>query len=878
MYTKTLAFILSVLFALQLGCQRSEESTASSFSTKAAAESNQPEPDQSVKALSPEASLATMVLQDDYTMELVAHEPMVEEPVLLAFDGNGRMYVAEMLTYMLDADGTGQMEAKSRIKRLEDTNNDGVMDKSTIFADGLLLPRMILPLDDGKILARETNTFDLILLEDLDGDGVSDKRTTVYVGGPRGGNLEHQPSGLVWGIDNWLYVTITNKRYRFLGDKIITQSLRNGGGQWGLGQDETGRFYYSSAGGEKPVFNFQFPSVYGMIPIGGETTEGFNEVFPIETIPDVQGGPTRIRDDNTLNHITGIAGQSIYLGDKLPELYGHYIAPEPVGNLIRSAKVVRDNGYTVISHPYQEQRKEFIASTDTAFRPVWSDTGPDGTLYIVDMYRGIIQEGNWTPKGSYLRKIIDKFGLADIIGRGRIYRVTKPGIELGAQPKMYSQTPAELVQHLAHPNHWWRINAQKYIVLSRDQSVVPALKEMARSHKNHRARLHALWTLEGLSVLDKALIIEAFSDRHSDVRLAALRISEQLVGDTDQNMVEQWRLLIPSADIELAQQIYLSAFYVKVPLKVRDSIRDDILARFEKSKSLVAIDQATQYQLKEQEKQAALARDNKELAEAMQRGVHHYESLCASCHGDDAKGVQAGELLIAPAFVKNPRVNGDLAILVRSVLHGLSGSIDGQRYAGGMMASIASNGDQWIADVLSYIRNNFENKAPLVLAEDVKRIREMDARKTPWTMDELQQRFGRPLSNKSAWVLSSSHSQKKFEAVVDGNSDWHYWNSESLQVPGMWFQVELPEAHYISRVELDCQKPQWRCGRGFDVLFSKDGKQWEKVDQNLQSGGLRKSDTLGRKARFVRLSLINGSPDQPWGISEINMFGHAVVN
>lgn len=185
--------------ALQLGClnhksthtvdivdEATSSNDSSSVSSKtghtAAYHQNDHQPT-NITGLSPQESLATMVVQDGFKMELVAHEPMVEEPVTISFDGNGRMYVAEMLTYMQDLDGTGQMEASSRIKRLEDTDNDGVMDKSTVFAENLLLPRMILPLEDGKVVVRETNTFDFLLLEDTDGDGVADKRSTIYEGG-----------------------------------------------------------------------------------------------------------------------------------------------------------------------------------------------------------------------------------------------------------------------------------------------------------------------------------------------------------------------------------------------------------------------------------------------------------------------------------------------------------------------------------------------------------------------------------------------------------------------------------------------------------------------------------------------------------------------
>ena len=426
-----------------------------------------------VLPMPPEESLKTMFLQDGYSMEIVAAEPLIEEPVTFAFDGNGRIYVAEMLTYMQDADGTGTFKSVSRIKRLEDKDGDGIFESFTVFADQLLLPRMISTLNDGRIVVRETNTLDLLLLTDTDGDGVSDKRETIYQGGDRGGNLEHQPSGLIYSLDNWLYVTYTDKRYKFVDNKVISSDVNSAGGQWGLAQDKAGRIYFSRAGGENPVYGFQAPVVYNpasYVPISveGEQAPGFREVFPIDTTPDVQGGLPRLRDDNTLNHFTGGGGQSIYLGGIYADMEGDYIIAEPVGNLIRRSKVLRSDGHTVISNPYQSERKEFVVSSDPNFRPVWTDTAPDGSLMVLDMYRGIIQEGNWTREGSYLRGVIDKYGFDKNIGRGRLYRIKKDGVSLYSPPQMFEETHEQLIDHLRHKNRWWRLEAQKLIVLSGD--------------------------------------------------------------------------------------------------------------------------------------------------------------------------------------------------------------------------------------------------------------------------------------------------------------------------------------------------------------------------------------------------------------------------
>ena len=204
-----------------------------------------------VPMLSPEAALKSFVVADGYRMELVACEPMIEEPVALAWDGNGRMYVAEMRTYMQDIDGRDQFRPISRVVRMEDTDGDGRMDKHTVFVDKLVLPRMILPLEK-EVIIRETNTLDLWAYSEHDGDGVADEKKLWHKGGGRGGNLEHQPSGLLWNIDNWIYTTYSNHRYRVTRGKVERHRLPAGSGQWGLTHDAVGKLYYSTAGGEPP--------------------------------------------------------------------------------------------------------------------------------------------------------------------------------------------------------------------------------------------------------------------------------------------------------------------------------------------------------------------------------------------------------------------------------------------------------------------------------------------------------------------------------------------------------------------------------------------------------------------------------------------------
>jgi glucose/arabinose dehydrogenase len=194
-------------------------------------------PDPISAYLSPEESMKTMVLPEGYHVQLVASEPMIKEPVAIAWDGNAKMYVAEMMTYMQDADATGEQEPRSRISLLEDTDNDGKMDKSSVFIDSLLLPRMIQCVNH-ELLVNETNTITITSYKDTDGDGRADQKKVVYKNDKyrvSDANMEHQRSGLVWNIDNWMYVTYEPARFRYTNGKMVVDTLVSGGsGQWGL--------------------------------------------------------------------------------------------------------------------------------------------------------------------------------------------------------------------------------------------------------------------------------------------------------------------------------------------------------------------------------------------------------------------------------------------------------------------------------------------------------------------------------------------------------------------------------------------------------------------------------------------------------------------
>jgi mono/diheme cytochrome c family protein len=693
----------------------------------------------------PAEELATIVLPKGYHLELVASEPDVICPVLCAWDGNGRMYVAEMRSYMLDINGTRAHTPISRVSRWEQTKGDDVYDKHTVYADHLMLPRMVLPLDD-RVLIRETDTKDIWCYRDTNGDGIADEKTKFYDGGPQEGNLEHQPSGLMWDIDNWIYVTNQNERFRYTRGKVEKEKLPFHPGQWGIAITDTGQLIFSTAGSERPAHNFQVMPQYGDIGLPGELANNFEAVYPIEYLTDVEGGLPRLRPEGGLNHFTGCAGPSIFRGDALPgDLYGDLIIPEPVGRLIRRAKINDVDGKTVITNAYD--KKEFIASTDPNFRPVWSATGPDGCLYFCDMYHGIIQEANWTKVGSYLRPQIKKYGLQKNINHGRIWRLVHDGFKPRAQPHMLSETPVQLVKHLSDPNGWWRDTAQKLIVLKGDKSVVPTLTTMARSDPNPITRLHALWTLEGLDSIPDNLLSETLKDNDPRVRAASVRIAEPLLLK-DTVLVNAIKAEATDPDPKVAAQVCLSVQRVALPDaaaivtsatadKLRPATANDYVKTMAQKYHDLLVKAAADQRKAEQMAKADAAKGALYI-----KGREAYGQTCIACHAPDGMGMPAPEhngTTIAPPLKGSRKLLADPQLCARIVLHGLTGPNNGKLYPG-QMASFKWADDLWLASILTYARNDWGNVASAVKPEDIAAVRKLSSsRNQPFTLHELYQ-------------------------------------------------------------------------------------------------------------------------------------------
>jgi mono/diheme cytochrome c family protein len=753
----------------------------------------------------------SFVLPPGYRMELVLSDPDIVNPVVTEFDGNGRMYVIEFVTYMPDVEGNRQRDPRNRITRWEDTDGNGTFDKRTVFADNMVLPRMVLPLDKDSILTNETDSDDVIKLTDVNGDGVADKREIWYtgVGLNRDGNLEHMQSGFVWGLDNWIYSTYNAFRFRWTPGGILREPTGNNGGQWGLSQDDDGKMWFVCAGCERGPLNFQVPIQYGAYRIADEYEPNFDIVWPIVGLADVQGGMGRVRQPiGVVNHATATAGPDIVRAHRLPaDMQGDLLYAEPVGRLIRRAKIVKTEGLTQVKNAYPFS--EFILSTDPLFRPVNLKTAPDGTVYVSDMYRGIIQEAQWTGPGSYLRMKIFQYQLDKITSHGRIWRLrfdgtaevpgtpvgpaasrpipavaARPAIALdNTRPRMLNETAAQLVTHLTHPNGWWRDTAQRLLVLKQDKSVVPALQTMARSSDTLVARFHALWTLEGLNAMDAGLVRDLLKDPSPRMRVQAIRASETLYKAGNKSFDADYRAATKDADADVVIQ---SLMTLKV-LRVADAT-DVINATMagnkargvqELGKLAVALPAAGPGR-----GGPALPAEQQQLFE---RGQTIYNELCFSCHGEDGRGTpktgEAPGATMAPPLAGSAHVQGHRDFVIRTLLHGLTGPNNGRAYTE-VMIPMGTQKDDWIASVGSYVRNSFGNTASFITPADVARVRAATAaRKTSWTVDEIDALLPVLVQTQPTWKTTASHANDNSPRGLTLVG----WNTGTPAQAGMWW-------------------------------------------------------------------------------------------
>ena len=499
----------------------------------------------------PEEALAQFSLIPGYRIEVVAAEPLVIDPIAMAFDEQGRMFVVEMRGYSEMRDtNTG------RIRMLTDTDGDGVYDKADTYVDGLAWPTAVACYNGGVFVAVAP---DLRYYKDTDGDGKADEEQVLYKGFGLS-NVQGLVNTLKWSFDNRLHGATSssgaelrpadvpdadplmlNGRDFSINAAEGTIRPESGGAQHGLSFDQWGyKFVCSNSDHIQQVMYedqdiarnpyLAAPNARVSIAKDGPAAEVYR-TSPVEPWRIVR---TRLRikklvpgpiegGGRAAGYFTGSTGVTIYRGDAMPELYGQAFIGDVGGNLMHRKSV--DRSGLVFEADRVEEKREFLSSSDIWFRPCQFNNGPEGALYIADMSREVIEHPLSLP--PMIKKYLDLNNGND---KGRIYRIVPEDFEQPEIPNMSEATSAELVAWLDHGNAWHRITAARLLYERQDHSVVPALITLADEGTRPEGRIRARYMLSNFGALDATVMTSGMEDAHEQVRRHSLMLMNENLG------------------------------------------------------------------------------------------------------------------------------------------------------------------------------------------------------------------------------------------------------------------------------------------------------------------------------------------------------------
>ena len=696
----------------------------------------------------PKISLENYKIEDGFELSVIASEPFFKAPVSMDFDNKGRMWVVEMIGYMPNLEGIGEEEPNGKISILEDLDKDGVIDHSKTFLNKLVLPRGLAHVYGGLLYVDGPKLWFVEIKNDKPG-----KKTLVDPVYAEGGNVEHSSNGLMMNIDNWIYNSNYNFRYKLKNGKWLKEptSYR---GQWGITKDNFGRLYYNNNSvqlqGDYVLPNKAIRNKYFKPTIAEGQRLTNNKVFPIHQTSVNRGYQKGVLDERGyLTEVTASCGPLVYRGGSFPEKYNQNVfVCVPEANLIKRNTLSFSNSQTVANQAIEG--KEFIASTDEGFRPVNIFNGPDGAMYIVDMHRGIIQHKAYI--SQYLAEQLAGKKLDTLQNAGRILKVVNKTSKLNPIPDLSKATTKDMVVLLSHPNGWLRDRSQQLLINKNDKTVIKDVVVLTKNTNEFSTAIHALYVLEGLNALTFEILsdvidqskqpetiahalglLERYATPHSAVKMKA--ISTQLLAQNNETI-----------------DLYL-AFSLNNWLKTNNTFLP-ILAQIEKKyadkkifqEAIVSSLEGKEEQYLNTQNPTALLKSNLNLAIANHlkkelnpiyvkeknvvdnrtRGLQLYRSICATCHGADGKGIQD----LAPPLKGSEYIDGSMKRLASIILHGLSGpiNVNGKLYLlNNEMPGLVTNkdiSDQDIVDIIRFTQNAFAKEGKNITNDNVKKLRD----------------------------------------------------------------------------------------------------------------------------------------------------------
>lgn len=623
---------------------------------------------------SPQEALASFRVRPGFRVELVAAEPVVIDPIAFDWGADGRLWVVEMRDYPMGLDGKGQPGGV--VKVLEDADGDGRYDKAAVFLDGVAFPSSVMPWRKGALLAAAP---DLIYAEDTDGDGRADVQKVLFTGFTPG-NQQHRFNGFEWGLDGWVYaangdsggrvkslatgktISISGRDIRFRPDtgEMETVSAQT---QFARRRDDWGNWF----GNNNPtwLWHVTMPEHYlrrnprlavrSVLHVLANYDDS-TRVFP------ASAAMVRPNQPWSLNHVTSGCSPCPYRDDLFgPEFATSVFASEPVHNVVHREVLVRDGAGFSSQRATGEEQSEFLASTDNWFRPITTKTGPDGALYVADMYRFVLEHPEWISPEMQAR--LDLRAGED---KGRIYRVVPEGKARRAIPNLAKLNSRELVASMDSLNGWQRDTAQRLLFERADLSASESLNQLSSLTHAPQVRLQALATLGMLGTLTPDTVMGSLADPHPAVRCEALRQSEALAGKTEALFTAVAAAAMDSdAAVRLQAAFSLGAWPPEKcePMLRQLAARDDADALLRTAiMSSLRPESALFTQLKSDAPipkpaatAVALTPSSSDRAQVIAgyagvekligdgaRGRQHFQTLCATCHRLRGEGHEVG--------------------------------------------------------------------------------------------------------------------------------------------------------------------------------------------------------------------------------------------
>jgi putative membrane-bound dehydrogenase-like protein len=515
--------------------------------------------------LSPEASRDAIRTVPDLEVELVAAEPLVIDPVAIDFGMDGRVWVVEMHDYPSGLDGNGK--PGGRIVALRDTDGDGRLETRSVLLDGVPFPTGVMEWRDGVLACAAP---DILFARDVDGDGLADERCVLFTGFGTD-NYQARVNGLTWSLDGWVHGAngLLGGTVRKPGDAAFELALGSrdfrlrpeeglfepaaGFTQQGLARDDWGEWF----GNENWALlrHYPLPERYlrrnPHVPAPNPRVDVSTDAEPNRLYPRSRT-LERFNDPHMVNVTTSACGPGIYRDDLLGAGFaGNAFVCEPVHNLVRRI-ALEPRGATFTGHREPRGPEEFLASSDNWFRPVQACTGPDGALWIVDMYRFVIEHPRWIPPARLAQ--LDVRAGAD---RGRIFRVRPRGVAPRRVESLARLDAEQLAARLSSPNGVVRDLAHRRLAHERPAGAVPVLEGIAAGNAPARCRAQALCALDTLGALRPELLLRALGDGEPRLRRIAVRLAETRL-KLDPALARRARALADDPDPAVRYQLALS--------------------------------------------------------------------------------------------------------------------------------------------------------------------------------------------------------------------------------------------------------------------------------------------------------------------------------